>query len=65
MGIFDIIGDMAELPFRAAQVPTKIVKAIDEATIDSGVGELADNVNESTLGEAGRQINKGISELDD
>lgn len=65
MGLFDILGDIVELPFRAAQIPTKIIKAVDEATIDSGVGKLADTVNEATLGEVGRTINEGLSELDD
>lgn len=65
MGLFDLIGDMAELPFRVAQIPTKIIKVVDEATINSGVGEIVDDVNEATLGNAGRAVNKAITEVDD
>ena len=65
MGLFDILGDIVELPFRAAQIPTKIIKAVDEATVDSGVGEIADEVNEATMGDDGSALNEEISELDD
>lgn len=65
MGLFDIVGDLAELPARVALVPGKIVRVIDESTIDSGVGELVDDVGERTVGDLGRAVNRGLSAMED
>lgn len=64
MGLFDIVGKLAEVPFRIAQVPTKIIREVDEHTIDSGVGEALDEVNEASLGEIGRTIREGLEEME-
>lgn len=65
MGLFDIVGDLAKLPARVALVPGKIVRVIDESTIDSGVGELVDDVGERTVGDLGRAVNRGLSAMED
>lgn len=65
MGIFDIIGEIAAVPFKVAMAPVKVAKAIDQATLDTGVGECLDDVQEATVGEVGRAVKRGLQELDD
>ncbi len=65
MGLFDFIGELAEVPFKVVKAPIKIAKEIDKATLDTGVAEVADDVQEATVGEVGRAVRRGIQSLDD
>ena len=65
MGLFDILGDMAEFPFKAARVPLKVAKAVDEATLDTGLAKDVDRAVGKPISEVGRAVNDAITELDD
>jgi len=60
-----LLGELISAPFKLAQVPTKILKAVDEATLDTGAAEALDDVVDDTIGEAGRNIRDNLADLDD
>ncbi len=64
MGLFDILGEIIEVPFKLAQIPTKVLEEVDRATLDTGVGEALDDVSDATIGAAGRALGGIVRDLD-
>lgn len=60
-----LLGEVLSLPFKVAQVPTKIIRAVDEATLDTGVARDIDRAVDSTVGEAGRRVKELCEDMDD
>jgi len=60
-----LIANLVSLPLDVARVPAKVVASIDEATIDSGLGEAVEEISDATLGEASRSIKQMGADLDD
>lgn len=56
-----LISRAIALPLDVARVPAKVVKAVDEATIDSGLSDTLEDLSEGTLGTASEGI-KGMGD---